>query len=97
MELDNTWYCKYCGEVEPNIDLFEVAVVGAPLVCPDCGVHVEKAYICPGCGELVLEPDMMIDEFWLCKKCFKEELAAMMKENNNPRRIQIIDFLKECS
>lgn len=93
MELDNTWYCKYCGEV----DYVYSEWWQEKTYCAECGTPLEKAYICPGCGELVLEPDMMRDEFWLCRKCFKEELAAMMKENNNARRIQIIDFLKECS
>lgn len=95
MELDNTWYCKYCGEVDYIKSSWDMH--DDNIYCGDCGEPVEKAYICPGCGKLVLEPDMMIDEFWLCKKCFKEELAAMMKEKNNPRRMQIIDFLKECS
>lgn len=93
MELENTWYCKYCGEV----DYTRREYWQDKTYCADCGEPVEVAYICPGCGKLKLEPEMMIDEFWLCKKCFKEELAAMMKEKNNPRRIQIIDFLKECS
>ena len=93
MEIENTWFCKFCGEV----DYVRRESWQEKTYCCDCGMPVEKAYICPGCSKLKLEPEMMIDEFWLCKECFKEELASMMKERNNPRRIQIIDFLKECS
>lgn len=89
------YLCDMHDEVTPVDDF------GSPTVysgfCPYCNRLVLAYYKCPGCGEEKPEHEFTLDEFDLCKKCFRAEVEAMSNEQNNPRRKQIIKFLKECS
>lgn len=64
--------------------------------CPKCGRPVTAYYVCPGCGKDKAEHEFTIDDFDLCKVCFKREIEAMEQEEHSKARQQIIEFLKEC-
>lgn len=91
-KLEPEFYmCDEHDDVTPEWDAYK-----CEQTCPYCGRLLTAYYICPGCGEEKPEYDFTVDEFDLCRECYKKEVAAMEQEEHNAARQQIIDFLKEC-